>query len=199
VNALLTNWSKRVSVHGLRPTPISLGKTSPWTHGVEIELARVGQPCNRIRWLQTVKNRNNPVPHTPAEFVDLGGNYLPWYHSGANPAPTIFTDTPCAPAPSVSGRGLEFFATASVAVWTMDRVTLVKSFTYGFSVHTGDTPAAIWWNPAPRSATSFEVREQIRILRAGINQLRAPTGGTLNYRTAPANGTLNEGALVGHF
>jgi hypothetical protein len=40
----------------------------------------------------------------------------------------------------------------------------------------------------PRDATDADFRQQLSILRAGINQLRLPTGGTLDYVIRPPAG-----------
>ncbi len=189
---------------GLRPLPIRDGvvdrsSVPSCTHGVDIILERTGLPCNRVRWLQTVKKRNNPDRTAPLEFVDVGGNGLPWYNQGTNPDPIRFDDTPCGPATTASGKGLEFLATVSVAVWTMERITLVLGFTYGFAVGPGTTVASIRWNPPLRPATAAEIQDQIRILEVGINQFRQPTGGRLIYNPPPAAGTINQGILFGRF
>lgn len=189
---------------GLRPLPIRDGivdrsGVSHCTHGVDIILQRSGLACNRIRWLQTVKKRNNPDPTTPSEFVDIGGNGRPWYNGDTNPDPKQFNDTPCGPAVTTGGAGLEFFATVSATVWTMERTTLVTSYTYGFSIRPGTTAASIRWNPALRLATDSEVKEQIKILKVGINQLRRPTGGRLIYNPIPAADSINQGILFGRF
>lgn len=189
---------------GLRPLPIRDGvvdrsSVPTCTHGVDIILQRTGAPCNRIRWLQTVRKRNNPDRNAPLEFVDVGGNGLPWYNQGSALDPLRFDDTPCGPATTTGGSGLEFVATVSAAVWTMERITVVIGFTYGFSIRPGTTTSAIRWHPVLRPATDAELRDQIRILEAGVNQFRQPTGGRLIYNLPPAAGSINEGILFGRF
>jgi len=53
--------------------------------------------------------------------------------------------------------------------------------------------------PQLRAATDAEVTEQIRILRAGINQFRQQTGGAMIYNSIPADNSINEGTLFGRF
>jgi hypothetical protein len=189
---------------GLRPLPrrggvLDRSQVSRCTHGVEILLDRTGRPCNRIRWLQTVKKQNNPDPTQPREFVDIGGNGLPWYNIGVDPDPTRFDDLPCGPAAHSPGTGLQFLATVSVAIWTMERITLVKGCTYGFTLAPGTTIGAVRWSPSIRPATDLEMKEQVRILEAGVNQFRQATGGRLIYNPPPADATINEGILFGRF
>ena len=72
--------------------------------------------------------------------------------------PGTLDDTPCGPKEPSPARGLHFRATASVVVWTLDRITLVQCYTYGFSIKTGPTIGAILWDPYIRKATDDEVR-----------------------------------------
>jgi hypothetical protein len=191
-------------VDGLRPLQRINGvldrtHVSDITHGVEILLDRTGPACNRMRWLQTIKTRNDPNPTRPSEFVDIGSNGLPWYNDVSRPDPVQFDDVPCGPQAPATGTGYEFFATVSLAVWTMERITIAKSFTYGFTIGRGTTIAAVRWNPQIRVATPAEVQEQIRILRAGINQFRQQTGGALIYNPIPSDNSINGGILFGRF
>jgi hypothetical protein len=188
--------------NGLRPLPIVNGVVDRssvrlCTHGVDVILERTGLPCHRIRWLQTVRKRNNPDPLAPLEFVDVGGNNLPWYNSTSSPDPLRFDDTPCGPATPTRAAGLEFLATASLAVWTMERITLVLGFTYGFRIVPGTSRASVQWHPPLHPATPAELANQIRILEVGINQFRRPTGGHLVYNPVPAANSINEGILFG--
>jgi hypothetical protein len=190
--------------NGLRPLPIVNGvvdrsSVKSCTHGVDIILDRTGIACTRVRWLQTVRKRNNPDRTAPLEFVDVGANGLPWYNDVTAVDPLRFDDTPCGPAATAMGKGLDFLATVSLAVWTMDRITLILGFTYGFTLTPGTTVASIRWSPPLRPATAAEFANQIRILELGINQFRQPTGGKLLYNPLPASGTINEGILFGRY
>jgi len=189
---------------GLRPLQIVDGvadRSVVWqfTHGVEIVLERTGRACKRIRWVQTIKNRNSVVPNKPLEFVDIGGTDTPWYDGDVDPDSVQFNDIPCGPQATATRPGLEFTATVSAVVWTMERITLATCFTYGFRIRPGTTLAAVQWNPPIRAATGSEIAEQIRILELGINQFRRPTGGQLVYNPPPANGAVNAGILFGRF
>jgi hypothetical protein len=189
-------------VNGLRPIPIRNGipdrsRVANFTHGVEILIDRSGLPCNRIRWLQTITKHNNPDPTQPLEFVDIGGNGLPWYNAGVNPDPIRFDDLPCGPVAPSASQGLKFLATVSVAVWTVERITLVTSLTYGFIVGTERDIRGVRWTPSIRPATDSEIRKQIKMLESGINQFRQPTGRGLLYNPTPIPGSINEGLYIG--
>jgi hypothetical protein len=187
---------------GLRPLPIVNGVVDRssvhlCTHGVDVVLDRTGLPCNRIRWLQTVRKRNNPDRLAPLEFVDVGGNDLPWYNASASQDPIRFDDTPCGPAAPTTAAGLDFLATVSLAVWTMERITLILGYTYGFRIVPGTTRASVHWHPPLHPASAAELANQIRILELGINQFRRPTGGHLLYNPVPAASAINDGLLFG--
>lgn len=196
---------KRVDMaNGLRPLPMTAGVVDrshvrDFTHGVEIWLDRTGLACNRMRWLQTITKRNNPDRSQPLEFVDIGSNGFPWYNDSSRPDPVRFDDLPCGPEATPGHPGIRFTATVSLSVWTMDRITIVKGFTYGFNIGHGHTLAAVHWNPRIRVATDAEITNQIRILEAGINQFRQSTGGSLIYNPIPADNSVNEGILFGRF
>lgn len=191
-------------INGLRPLRLVDGvpdrsSVKRFTHGVEVRLSRIGRGCNRLRWVQTVKKRNNPDPAQPAEFVDIGGNGFPWYNGAVPLDSSTFDDVPCGPASPGRNRGLEWSGTVSISVWTMERITIAKAFTYGFKVLPGTTIASVQWNPQVRPATDVEIREHIRVLETGINQFRQSTGGRLIYTPPPADGAVNSDVLFGRF
>jgi hypothetical protein len=191
-------------INGLRPVRVVNGvpdrsSVKPFTHGVDVQLSRIGHACKRLRWVQTVKKRNNPDETQPSEFVDIGGNGFPWYNGTAPLDSSVFDDTPCGPASPGPHLGLEWSGTVSITVWTMERITIAKAFTYGFKILPGTTIASVQWNPQVRPATEAEIREHIRILEAGINQFRQSTGGRLIYTPPPADGAVNTDVLFGRF
>lgn len=191
-------------INGLRPLRRVNGvpdrsSVKHFTHGVEVRLNRVGRACKRLRWVQTVKKRNNPDPTQPAEFVDIGGNGFPWYNGAGAVDSSVFDDVPCGPVSPGPDRGLEWSGTVSITVWTMERITIAKAFTYGFKILPGTTIASVRWNPQIRAATDAEISEHIRILEVGINQFRQSTGGKLIYNPPPADGAVNAGILFGRF
>lgn len=168
------------------------------THGLKVRFERGGPlTCNRIRWIQTVKKHRSPFVNEPREFVDVGGTSRgeswPWYHFGTNPDPLVHTDEPCGPEAPATGQGMQFFATTSVAVWTMRRITLVRCISWAIEIGIGKSPNAVHMITPFRPATGGEIQEQINILKAGINQHQAPTGGNLIYRPPPSDGSINEG------
>jgi hypothetical protein len=190
--------------NGLRPLPLVNGVVDRssvplCTHGVDVVLDRTGLPCDRIRWLQTVRKRNNPDRHAPLEFVDVGGNNEPWYYAGMSPDPIRFDDTPCGPATPTAAAGLDFLATVSLAVWTMDRITLIRGYTYGFRIVPGTTRTSVQWHAPLHPATAAELGNQIRILELGLNQFRRPTGGRLLYNPVPPALTINDAILFGRY
>jgi hypothetical protein len=199
---------------GSRPQPLGSQQQTAYnrllkqcTHGLDVKFARYyldgrdANPCKRIRWIQTVTKINDvfsqPPINQPSEFVDVGGSggggAWPWFDFdyGWDTGQVTVDDNPCGPPTPTPGGGLKFRATTSAVVWTTDRVTLVSCFTYGFSLKPGSTIGAVLWDPFIRKATDAEVQNQIRILKAGINNSRQPTGGSLNYQPPPAEGAVN--------
>ena len=163
------------------------------SHGVEINAERDGNDCARIRWLQTVKSRNraglNGTP-TPPEFVDGGGNGLPFYTATSvgsdDPDSTLFEDTPCCGVPTRAGQP-QFSAILSLTVWTHPRITIIQSWAYGFRV----VSAQHIHFDRPRDATPREIADSIRILKTGRSQLGLDTGASLEYRATPSNLSVN--------
>jgi hypothetical protein len=187
------------TVNGLRPANLAwtaaerLAYVKACAHGVEIQIERDGNACVGLRWVQTAKKRNATPFHglvSPPEFVDTGITGFPFYngHNDPNSADDLeFDDTPCGPAPSKFGMGLDFHATASLVAWTPPRVTIVEGYTYRFQI----APAGALWIIKPREATDAEYAEQVRILGAGIGGLHQDSGKSLQYRKPPQLGGIN--------
>jgi hypothetical protein len=187
--------------NGLRPLDLSLSaaeraaRIARATHGVEILAERDGNACARIRWLQTVKSRNRTDLLSgrpqPPEFVDGGGNNLPFYIAtkvgSDDPDDTTFQDTPCCGVPKRPGQEPEFSAVLSLVVWTHPRITIIDSWAYAFRVNTN---GHIHFD-RPRDATSPDIAEQIRILKAGRSQFGTDTGPSLDYRPTPPHRSVN--------
>jgi len=167
------------------------------THGLAVRFERAAsgwnsQACNRIRWIQTVRKVNNPHQGRP-DFVDRhGGDGVPWYNA-ENPDPLLMTDTPCGPEAPAPGKGLQFAATTSLAVWTLKRVTLIASYSWGMTIKTGKDKRAVEPTPTFRAATAAEIGEHLGLLRIGQDQDGKPTGSNLIYRPIPAANAINEG------
>ncbi len=183
--------------NGLRPLPLNAAPdqraqlVSQTAHGVDLELTRSGLACMRLRWLQTVKKRNAPavagaVP--PLEFVDIGGNGLPFYDDPSGPCDTTWDDLPCGPITKTVQAGVDFLATVSLVVWTHPRITIHSGYTYRFQIH----PNGPVWVQRPTEATARDYSNQVRILQAGVNQSRENCGPGLTYRTPPARGSINQ-------
>jgi hypothetical protein len=173
------------------------------THGLKVRLERRSidgwniLSCNRIRWVQTAKKRNNPHPGLD-EFVDGGGTdargeSFPWYNIGVNPDPLVMMDVPCGPEARAVGLGLQFVATTSLTVWTARRVTLIASYTWGFEILPGKNKQAIHQQPNFRPATGAEIQDHLRLLKIGLSQSSSLTGRNLIYRPPPAANTINQG------
>jgi hypothetical protein len=179
--------------------------------------------CKRIRWVQTVSKKNNPYPGpdifvdgggTEHELHGGEGDLMdvPWYDHGEGYYDKLsgqvverleLTDTAGGPEAKTLTSGLYFAATTSAAVWTGKRVTLIQSFSWNFRILPGKDKRSVQ-HSAILPATSGEIREHLRILKdihqnnICTNRPRQPplclqTGGDLNYRPTPANGSINEG------
>jgi hypothetical protein len=162
-------------------------------HGVEVNVERDGNPCLGLRWLQTVKKRNGVAFSgniSPPEFVDTttGFPFYNGWNDPDSPDDLTFEDTPCGPAPTRMGSGLDFKATVSLAVWTRPRVTIAFGYTYQFQI----APAGALWIVKPREATDAEYAEQVRILSAGIGEQHQDSGKSLQYRKPPFLGSVNQ-------
>lgn len=201
INVSIIRSQARVDLaHGLGPVrdpgapPAAL--TTRCTHGVEIVLERTGLPCRRIRWLQTVRIRNNPEPNQPLEFVDAKGTGLPWYYDEDELDPPRFNTLPCGPGARAKETGLRYQATVAIAAWMPEQVILAQCFTYGFNIEPGMSVRAISWNPPIRSATDAEIQDQIRVLQTGVNRFWQATGGHLTYQLPPPTGLPRAGGYI---
>jgi hypothetical protein len=179
-------------VNGLLPRPV--GDTSPPTntHGVRVRIGRNLRAGTALNWIQTVRKRNNPDRNAPLEFVDLGINNEPFFEHPPPgvPAPREFFDPPSGPVAPAPGLGVDFAATTTLAVLVRGRIVLAAGKVWRYVITTARTlPDGVRTTP-PRDATDADFRNQLRILRAGLNQLRQPTGANLNYVPRPAPGTV---------
>lgn len=177
---------------GLRPRRVGESGPPTLTHGVSIRITRNLEAGTGLNWIQTVRKLNNPDSAAPMEFVDVGHNGLPFDEQpppGQAPRREM-SDVPCGPVAPAFGRGVDFTATTTLAVLDWGRIVLAAGKTWGFTIGTARTlPAGVQVRP-PRDATAADFANQLRILRAGINQLRQATGGGLNYILPPAPNTL---------
>jgi hypothetical protein len=177
---------------GLRPRKV--GDTSPptCTHGVDILVGRNLLAGTSLNWIQTVKKLNNPDPNAPQEFVDVGHNDRPFSEQpprGVAPA-REFDDLPCGPIATRAGGGVDFTAMTTLAVLVRGHIVLAAGTVWRFVIGTSPTlPQGVRATP-PRDATDADFRNQLRILRAGVNQDRGPSGPNLDYIVRPAPNTV---------
>jgi hypothetical protein len=178
--------------NGLRPRKV--GDTSPptCTHGVEIRVGRNLLAGTALNWIQTVKKLNNPDRGAPLEFVDVGHNNLPF---SEQPAPGVapsreFDDTPCGPIAPSPGSGVDFTAMTTLAVLARGHIILAAGKVWRFVIRNSRTLPGGVLATQPRDATNVDFLNQLRILRAGVNQFRQPTGPNLDYVLRPAPNTV---------
>lgn len=196
---LVNSRVTRDTVNGLRPSRLGLSAeekakfAASCAYGVDVSVERDGDPCVAFRWVQTIKKLNGQPFNgiaPPIEFVDVRTTGFPFYNDfndPDSPDDVKFDDTPCGPAPKRAGQGIDFDATVSLVVWNPPKVTIVTGYSYRFQI----TPAGAVWVQAPHDATSAEFDRQLRILQAGVGQLRQDSGKGLDYRKPPALGSVN--------
>ncbi|AEF99382.1 hypothetical protein [Methylomonas methanica] len=179
-------------IDGLRPRPVGESGPPTLTHGVSIRITRNLEAGVGLNWIQTVRKLNNPDSSAPLEFVDVGHNGLPFDEQpppGQAPRREM-SDVPCGPVAPAAGRGVDFTATTTLAVLDRGRIVLAAGKTWGFSIGTARTLPAGVQVRQPRDASAADFANQLRILRAGINQFRQATGGGLNYLLPPRPNTI---------
>ena len=177
---------------GLRPEKI--GDTSPptCTHGVDVLVGRNLLAGTSLNWIQTVTKLNNPDPNAPLEFVDLGDEGRPF---SEQPDPGIaptrdFDDKPCGPIAPAAGKGVDFTAMTTLAVLVRGHIVLAAGTVWRFVIGPSNTLPEGVRATRPRDATDADFRNQLRILRAGLNQDRGSSGPNLDYVLPPAPGTV---------
>jgi hypothetical protein len=178
--------------NGLRPRRV--GDTSPptCTHGVHVIVGRNLLAGTSLNWIQTVTKLNNPDPSTPLEFVDVGHNDRPFSEQpppGVAPA-REFDDTPCGPIAPRPGGGVDFTAMTTLAVLVRGHIVLAAGTVWRYVIGTSRTLPEGVRATQPRDATDADFRNQLRILRAGVNQDRGPSGPNLDYVLRPAPNTV---------
>lgn len=178
--------------NGLRPRKV--GDTAPptCTHGVDILVGRNLLAGTALNWIQTVKKVNNPDRGAPLEFVDVGHNNLPFSEqppTGVAPS-REFDDTPCGPIAPRPGGGVDFTAMTTLAVLVRGHIILAAGKVWRFVIGTSRTLPDGVRATQPRDATDLDFQNQLRILRAGVNQFRDPTGPNLDYVIRPAPNTV---------
>lgn len=188
----------RLSVPEFRPVidlvkgfvPRSADDTSPpiCTHGVTIRVTRNLGAGTGLNWLQTVRKLNNPDARAPVEFVDAGHDNLPFnvQPPSGQAAPAEFGDTPCGPIAPGQGRSVDFTAMTTLAVLVRSHIILAAGKVWRDVINPAPAlPQGVTATP-PRDANVTDFKSQLRILPAGVSQVRLPTGPGLDYRLPPA-------------
>lgn len=175
--------------NGLLPRPAGAVGPPTNTHGMRVRIGRNLGPGMSLNWLQTAKKLNNPDRGAPLEFVDVGQSPLPFVFPPGPPAPSEeFLDEPSAPIAPRPGAGVDFTAMTTLVVLARGHIILAAGKVWRYVVGTSRTLPDGVRTTQPRDATDADFRQQLGILRAGINQLRLPTGGNLDYVVRPAAG-----------
>ncbi len=175
--------------NGLLPRPMGAVGPPTNTHGMRVRIGRNLGPGKSLKWIQTVRKLNNPDKSQPLEFVDVGQSPLPFVLPPSPPPPNDeFKDEPSAPIAPRPGAGVDFTATTTLVVLARGHIILAAGKVWRYVVGTSRTLPDGVRTTQPRDATDADFRHQLSILRAGINQLRLPTGGNLDYVVRPAAG-----------
>lgn len=179
-------------VNGLRPRPLGAVGPPTLTHGVSVIIGRNLGPGTSLNWIQTVTKLHNPDTTQPRDFVDNGHNDKPFMHQpAAGVAPPVeFDDLPCGPIAARPGAGVDFTATTTLAVLAKGHIILAAAKVWRYVIGTSRTLPDGVRATAPRDANDADFRNQLRILRAGINQLGGASGPNLDYVVRPAPGTV---------
>jgi hypothetical protein len=159
------------------------------THGLVVRIGRNLGPGMSLNWIQTARKVNNPDRGAPLEFVDVGQSPLPFVKPPGPPPPDVeMRDDPSAPIAPRPGAGVDFTAMTTLVVLARGHIILAAAKVWRYVVGTSRTlPDGVRAFP-PRDATDAEFSKQLGILRTGINQLRLPTGGNLDYVIRPPAG-----------
>jgi hypothetical protein len=174
--------------NGLRPRQIGVSGPPTLTHGVNVKIKHSLPASTGLNWIQTVKKLNNPDRSAPVEFVDVGHNNLPFFIQPPKDQapPAMMDDTPVGPVAPRPGAGVDFTAMTTIAVLARGRIILAAGMVWSFVIGTANKlPEGIMVRQRPRDATDMDFRNQLRILKLGLNQYRAPTGANLDYVLPP--------------
>ena len=149
------------------------------TDGASITLERDGELGKRVTFVQTVYQHNQPIAGTTDFCVDgcPADDDDPFYWTTAELTtdPTRhkrFSDHSHRGAPSVADGTTKWRAVVSLAVATDKRVTVYKSYVWGWNM----TPANAITTVGPREATGPEMMGHINLLRKG-------QGKTVDFKT----------------
>jgi hypothetical protein len=157
--------------------------------GGELMAERDGELGERLTWVQTVYQHNQPVPGTLAFCVDgcPADDHLPFYWTTAELGGNSllrkrFEDYSQRNPPTAAQGTTRWRAVLSLAVVTGQRVTIWNSLVWGWDM----TPANNIITVAPRAATKTEITGHLTLLRNGRGTGPKSFGGSgWIFRTAP--------------
>lgn len=207
----VTEWQKvwndprNAGLVGIRRVPekLELGDVLhvpiPWTiishvvtsesRGASMAAERDGELGERLTWVQTVYQHNQPVAGTGSFCVDgcPADDHLPFYWTNAELGvdPGLrrrFSDYSQRNAPSAAQGATRWRAVLSLAVVTKRRVTVWDSMVWGWDM----TPANNIKAVGPRSATGSEIAGHLNLLHRGRGTGPLSFGKVgWTFRTAP--------------
>jgi hypothetical protein len=199
------NDPKNVSLVELRKVPEKLEEGDvlqvpiPWTitsktvtaeaRGASMVAERDGELGERVTWVQTVYQHNQPVAGTGAFCVDgcPADDNLPFYWTNTEVAGNMnlrkrFSDYSQRNPPPAAKGATKWRAVLSLAVVTKQRVTVWNSLVWGWNMTPGNKIAAV----GPRSAAGAEVAGHLNLLRKGSGTGPITFGKAgWTFRTAP--------------
>jgi hypothetical protein len=148
--------------------------------GASVVLERDGELGQRVTFVQPVYQHNQPVAGTTAFCVDgcPADDNEPFYYTAAELTDVPnrhkrFSDHSSRNSPTVAKETTKWRAVVSLAVATDKRVTVYKSYVWGWNM----TPANVIATVGPREATGPEIMGHINLLRKGV-------GKTIDFKTA---------------
>jgi hypothetical protein len=152
---------------------------TPETDGASIVIERDGELGTRITFVQTVYQHNQPLDDTTPFCVDgcPGDDDLPFYWTMAELTRDPnrrkrFWDHSSRDAPSADKGSTRWRAVVSLAVVTEKRVTVYKSYVWGWNMTTANVITTV----GPRESTGPEMMGHINLLRKG-------KGKTIDFKT----------------
>ena len=155
--------------------------------GASVVLERDGELGERVTFVQTVYQHNQPVEGTTAFCVDgcPADDDEPFYYTAdeLKNDPTRhkrFSDHSSRNSPSVAAGTTKWRAVVSLAVATDKRVTVYKSYVWGWNM----TPAKVITAVGPREATGPEMMGHINLLRKGMGKTMDFKTGGWTFRSA---------------
>jgi len=155
------------------PWKVTSKSLTPETDGASLVMVRDGELGERISWVQTVYQHNQPVAGTTPFCVDgcPADDADPFYYTAQeltdDPARRKrFSDHSSRGAPTAKLGTTKWRAVVSLCVVTDKRVTVYKSHVWGWNMTTANAITAV----GPREATGPEMMGHINLLRKGVGK-----------------------------